>query len=71
MPADAVLATTRMRVMVKETTNSTLGPCDSFGYGGVKDFGIIVGTGGVDPMPPSYSYDGCWRMYYTNIYQVL
>ena len=68
MPADAVLASTRMRVMVQERSTPTLGPCDVFSYGGVKDFGIIVGTGGVDPMPPSYSYDDCWRMYY---YQVL
>ncbi len=46
MPADAVLASTRMRVMVQERSTPTLGPCDVFGYGGVKDFGITVGTGG-------------------------
>jgi len=46
VPADAVLASTRMRVMVQERSTPTLGPCDVFGYGGVKDFGITVGTGG-------------------------
>jgi hypothetical protein len=38
-----------MRVMVQERSTPTLGPCDVYGYGGVKDFGISVNPAG----PPS------------------
>jgi len=46
VPSDAVNGQTRLRVMVQERSTATLGPCDPFGYGGVKDFTIQVGKGG-------------------------
>lgn len=46
VPPDAVSGTSRMRVAVQERATPTLGPCDPFGYGGVKDFGITIGGGG-------------------------
>ena len=35
--------------MVKETTHLDLGPCDTFAYGGVKDFMLAVDR---QPLPP-------------------
>jgi hypothetical protein len=46
VPSDAVDGESRMRVAVQERANPTLNPCDPFGYGGVKDFGITIGGSG-------------------------
>lgn len=44
VPTDALLGTTRMRVMQHETTG-TLDPCGSYSWGGVADFTIDVAFG--------------------------
>lgn len=45
VPTDAVSGDTRMRVVVSERATPVLAPCDPFGYGGVKEFGISIGGG--------------------------
>jgi len=40
--------TTRLRVMVVETSSMTIDPCSIYAYGGAKDFSIQFGT----PKPP-------------------
>jgi len=46
VPADAELATTRMRVMVQESSNPSLDPCSIYAYGGAKDFSVVVSKSG-------------------------
>lgn len=42
-------ASSRLRVMVVENGFDPMDPCLVFPYGGVKDFPIIIGSGGLDP----------------------
>jgi hypothetical protein len=47
VPTDAVMGTTRMRVMLQESSATSLEPCATYAYGGVKDFGIEITAGGL------------------------
>jgi len=42
VPSDAKIGTTAMRVMVQETSNPSIGPCDDFKYGATQDYVINV-----------------------------
>lgn len=42
VPNNTRIGNTRLRVMVQERGTPGMGPCDPFGYGGVKDFSIRV-----------------------------
>ncbi len=43
VPADASLGTTRMRVSMKYNSYQT--PCETFSYGEVEDYALVIGTG--------------------------
>lgn len=42
VPGEATLGNTRLRVMVQERSAAGMTACDQFGYGGTKDFEIIL-----------------------------
>jgi hypothetical protein len=43
VPATATMGTTRMRVMQQEGgTTSTIAPCNTFNWGAVEDYGIVI-----------------------------
>merc|ERR1711871_1862582 len=46
VPANTPDMTTRLRVMVQETSASNLDPCALYPYGGAKDFGIAISASG-------------------------
>ena len=43
VPSDASLGTTRMRVSMKYNSYQT--PCETFSYGEVEDYALVIGTG--------------------------
>ncbi|WP_296319330.1 immunoglobulin-like domain-containing protein [Winogradskyella sp.] len=56
VPAGATEAATRMRVTL--SYNANVGPCDSFTYGEVEDYTIIIEGSGPDTTPPVITLNG-------------
>ncbi|WP_411893900.1 immunoglobulin-like domain-containing protein [Winogradskyella sp. A2] len=56
VPASAVENSTRMRVTL--SYNANVGPCDSFTYGEVEDYTIIIEGSGPDTTPPVITLNG-------------
>ena len=56
VPSGATEASTRMRVTL--SYNANVGPCDSFTYGEVEDYTIIIEGSGPDTTPPVLTLNG-------------
>jgi len=56
VPSGAVEASTRMRITL--SYNANVGPCDSFTYGEVEDYTIIIEGSGPDTTPPVLTLNG-------------
>lgn len=56
VPSGAVESSTRMRVTL--SYNANVGPCDSFTYGEVEDYTIIIEGSGPDTTPPVLTLNG-------------
>jgi hypothetical protein len=56
VPSSAIENSTRMRVTL--SYNANVGPCDSFTYGEVEDYTIIIEGAGPDTTPPVITLNG-------------
>jgi hypothetical protein len=56
IPSSAANGSTRMRVTMKYNANAT--PCETFSYGEVEDYTVVIGSANIiDPAPMAYHND--------------